>query len=250
MVFIGTEERVFTRSRAKGYKKLILDEGVTSVTPVDFLFKEDGIHAVKLDKEEDMDAPDTEYTFIVDKFGVYGDVTSDVEVLLCDEYMVVTLHSGAIMVKLNGEFMLATKNIGDKILPDVSPDKIYWVKPSTVRGFSEAWLDELKPMVDDFLVHFSIRHSGDTSRNGTYTNGINVVPAPEGQRFYDCSNGASATFLEKLVIERHREEEKSFLNAAKYAPHVSEDDFVYNEDDYMDSDEEDYLDIENDDFYI
>ena len=236
MLFIASELREFARTRARGYNKFIIDEGVDSGVSVDFKFESDGIHASLAETQEDVNSEDTEYTFIIDKFGVYGNISSDLEIMLCDDYMVVTLKSGAIVINLNGSFMLATRHVADDSLPAINPDKMYWVDAKGVRDNAKFWLNDLAPMTDDFIINLSCKYQGGSDRKGSHSNGVSYMPAPENERFYDISNGAMDKFLQHLAAVRQREEANTFLKAVMSQPKSSEDDFMFNPEDYEDDD--------------
>lgn len=246
MLFVASNLREFARTRAKGYKKLILDEGVDSGKTVDYKFADDGIHIVLAEEQEDMNSADTEYTFIIDKFGVYGNISSDIEVLLCDEVMMVTLKSGAIVINLNGNFMLVTRNVPDGSLPAINPEKMYWVDTKGIRDNTAFWLHDLTPMADDFIVNLTCKYQGGADRKGVQTNGVSLKPAPEDERFYDVSNGAVDVFLQNLVLQRQREEARSFMKKVTDKPVHSDDDFIYDASAYEDDD----LDDEEDDDWM
>jgi len=246
MLFVASEKREFSRSQAKGFKTLSLkSEDFENGSTVNFSFDGDVIKG-NLAEIQETEASASEYSFIVKEFGVFSDYPSRLEVMFLDDYMLVTLIEGAILINLGGEILTATNGIDDSTLPKPTLNKIYWVKPDNLRTYARIWLGELKDFTDDYLISFIAKYSGGSDRYG-HANGINVSLAGD---LIDISNGAVTKYKNFLERQKVTQASKDFIKSVLAPVSSSEDDFVYNEDDYDDDenyDDEDE-DYDDDDF--
>lgn len=248
MLFIASEKREFSRSQAKGFKTLkIKSEDFENGSTINFSFDDDGVIKGNLAEVQETEDTASEYSFIVKEFGVFSDYPSRLEVMFLDDYMLVTLIEGAIVINLGGEIITATNGIDDSTLPRLTLNKIYWVKPDNLRTYARIWLGELKDFTDDFLISLIAKYSGGSDHYG-HANGINVSLAGENC-LIDISNGAVAKYKNFLERQKVTQASKDFIRSVLAPVSSSEDDFVFNEDDYDDDeicdDEEDY---DDDDF--
>lgn len=247
MLFVASEKREFSRSQAKGFKTLKISEDFENGSTINFSFGDDVINGNLAEIQETEDTA-SEYSFIVKEFGVFSDYPSRLEVMFLDDYMLVTLLEGAILINLGGEILTATNGIDDSTLPKPTLNKIYWVKPDNLRTYARIWLGELKDFTDDFLISIVAKYSGGSDRYG-HANGINVSLYGENC-LIDISNGAVDRYKNFLERQKVTQASKDFIKSVLAPVSSSEDDFVYNEDDYDDDENYDDEDEDYDDDFI
>lgn len=155
-VFLADEGfiRDITRCRAKGHSGIRVAEDVGVMDTVQM--RTDGTSLV-VEKAEP-DGTDEIYTVLCKEFGLVGyaqKLSSKISVIFCDGgWMLVTLHSGGIVVNLDGKPMLPT--VGDFPVSSVSDDDILWLNADCLLGYRK-FFDNVKSMFPyDFEFMFTV----------------------------------------------------------------------------------------------
>ncbi len=127
------------KRNASGYPEVYIEKGLTTGSLIEVV-KQDGKISIVESKEVDNTDEEPLYTFITKEIGLYnGDkdskLRSAVSLIVCDEYIVVTLFQGSIVFKPSageGE-MVASRDAVD--LPICKTDEINWVGVQDILSF-------------------------------------------------------------------------------------------------------------------
>ena len=174
--FYTTEnETDITRSRANGYKQLVIDNKVEVPCMVEVVSEDLDTDSPKLvvkplhttDKEPD------KYVFLCKSFGMVGFSASfenKVSVIFCDnDYMLVTLHKGMLVLQEDTD-TLKVFVVGVKNVPMLEKDNILWKNSKSLMSyirymgmkagfpFDFEFMFELEGGVSASMENFSIRH--------------------------------------------------------------------------------------------
>lgn len=178
-------DKVITRSRAKGYKSLIIDDDVEVAKPVSTttFTDESGVSHLRISKsEEPVNEKELEYMFLVKEIGAIDTDkgVTEIEVILLDAgWMLITLKKGAFAVKFEDNITIPSLNYN--LSNKVAIDTIKWVNAedfiSLTAYHNKATLDDSGIFTYDFIYNMNIRSN----------------PTP-------VSVGVTYTFLDKLDI--------------------------------------------------
>ena len=257
-----------TRSKALNYKTLVIEDGVEPGDQTDIKFMENTINLVKSDREKPSfeevygeggssngkEEPD--FLFVVKEFGVFKEIPNEVQLIFCDEYMLVDLIKGAIIIELDGKPLLVTR--GDVKVPYYSMDNVVYLNPVDLGGFVSNWhKDGCKAKyTQDYLYSAIVRgtivnNAGDyPARNLT----IGKMKNPDGTYAnpIDISGGKIAFIAEREAdAQRSRAVKSALRTAVSPVTHVVDDSLADFGD--VDDDEEDYegyddFDYDDEDF--
>lgn len=138
-LFIADKDfnREIPRTRAKGYKSVVVDEAVEMAMP--FQFQTQGTNLVIVPTEMAEGEPEC-YTVLCNEFGLVGGsqgFKSRVSVIFCDNgMMLVTLYHGGLVMNLDGQLLMPT--VGDDfVTPRVVKDNIMWVDAEKLLAYSK-----------------------------------------------------------------------------------------------------------------
>lgn len=129
--------RELNRSKSHGLKKIVLGDGVEGHEAVNF--RSDG-SSLFLERTDYNEGEEENYMILCKEFGLISageDGRAKVSVMFCDEdYMLVTLYSGAIVVNVNGSPIMPMLGIDENNVPNVVLDNVYWVSASHLMSYS------------------------------------------------------------------------------------------------------------------
>lgn len=153
--------REIARTRANGYKRIVISEDVEMAMP--FQFQTDGTDLVAVPVEAAEGEPEC-YTVLCQEFGLVGGhqgYKSQLSVIFCDNgWMLVTLYHGGLIMNLDGRMLMPT--VGDDIVtPKVVRDHILWVDAEKLLAYSKYLNDKGYFMYD---YEFMLELSGDNTR--------------------------------------------------------------------------------------
>lgn len=230
--------REFTRKHARGYKKIVLADDVNMPCALDFQSDiENGIlNITKLDCTAD--EPDA-YTILCKEFGLIGEnikFSSDISVIFCDDgWMLVTLHTGGLVLNLEDRLLFASLHITDA--PVFDEDRILWVNADMLKEYSKYWGNK-SSFVYDFEMYFSV--SGGNVRG---CRSFRVKHVDEAD--IDLSLGVYAQYCKQLEAKEQLASARkmlSFLNngtsSLEFEDSEEEED-GYEDDEYDDDEYED-----------
>lgn len=247
-IFDNSVERVLTRNKALGYKSFVIGDDVTSGCEADMsLDNENGCICINRATAVEATDEEPEITLVLKEFGVFSNIQSEIEVTICDKYMVVTLIKGAIDVNLDGNVMMASRGVDVDKITCQSMDSVVWIDVETLLSFTQFWCGENKDYPYDYIYRIFV--SGNNS--GTRT--LRMTPVKPNEFLLDISNGALEVINQKRMlkaeIDRVRNEAKMVLNPKNYEKTIVEDDdeFHFDASAYDDLDDDDD-DISYDDY--
>lgn len=230
-VFIADEgfEREFSRNRAKGHKRLVIEDGVTIAEPIEM--KTVGTDLVISPKE---DSEDNEcYTMLCKEFGLVGGVAgfrNKISVIFLDEgWMLVTLLHGALVMNLDGELRMPI--VGEDFsVPKVVTEDILWVNAEHLLEYSK-YLGVKGMFMYDF--EFVLEVGGD------YINKMTSFYFRElTEETIDISLGYVAMYEQQEQRKAEAKDAKKLANALLNTGTDSAYDFD-DEDEYEDDDDDD-----------
>lgn len=153
--------REIMRDRAKGYKRIMIDDALEMAAP--FSFETQGTDLVAVPTEP-ADGVGEVFTFLCREFGLVGGdkgLRSKLSVIFCDNgWMLVTLHHGSLVVTLDGQLMMP--QVGEDVeAVRVIPDNVLWVNADKLLGFSK-YLENKGQFMYDFEFMFEL--GGDNTK--------------------------------------------------------------------------------------
>lgn len=124
------------RTRAKGYKRIVIDDDVDVATPFQFETRGSDLVIAKADESDGGEC----YTMLCQEFGLVGGskgFNSKLSVIFCDNgWMLVTLQNGALVMNLDDQLLMPT--VGDDVqAPKVVKDDILWVDAEKLLAYSK-----------------------------------------------------------------------------------------------------------------
>lgn len=197
------------RDRAKGYKRVVIDEELELASP--FKFETQGTDLVAVPTEP-VEGEGEVFTFLCREFGLAaGDkgLRTKVSVIFCDTgWMLVTLHHGSMIMNIDGQLMMP--QVGDDLETfKVVPDNVLWVDADKLLGFGK-YLETKGQFMYDF--EFMLELGGDNTKG-------------MGQFFFRClheettdiSLGYVAQYEQNLIKRAEaREAKKQFEQVAAF----------------------------------
>lgn len=155
------------RTRARGYKRVVIDDDVEMAMPFKFETRGTDLAIVKADAVEG----EAEcYTMLCREFGLVGGANkfrSKMSVIFCDNgWMLVTLYHGGLVMNLDGQLLMPT--VGeDVVAPKVVKDNIMWCDADKLLGFS-SYMGNKGNFMYDF--EFALELGGDNVKGmGNFT---------------------------------------------------------------------------------
>ena len=237
-LFIADEgfERVFERRRAKGHKRLVIDNDVNIMSPVEFVTQDTDLVMKAVENSEEQEV----YTILCKEFGCVGlttDFKSKISVIFLDDgWMLVTLLHGALVMNLENQLLMPT--VGDDFkTPAVVPEDICWVNVDNLLEYGKYLGVKGQFMFD---VEFTFLVGGDKINN---MRSFSIKPIVDED--IDLSLGYIAAYEQRLQAKEAVKETKKVMKAVFAKEPVEEDDLDYGDED---EDEDDYDEDESDEY--
>lgn len=200
--------REFSRSGALTLKtaKLADDVDLGDEVSLDFNFEEGVLHLNKAEPVAEGEHP--EFMCVLKEVGLFGlknKLKTRVEIIFCDDYMLMNVLEGSIIINMGGEIMRVTRGIDEESLPACHKDEIKWVSVEDIKQYCIPQLSKLgsEKYLQDFI--FVMDMSGCGGDN--YLVSFKPASAP-----LDVSGGAIARKLEEEVLKEQAREVKRMMN--------------------------------------
>lgn len=239
---------VIERSRARGYKSIVLDDSVKMASALTITSDEDKIF-VKGEEGHDEEA---QYMFVCKEFGLiaYKEITAKVRISFCDNgFMIVTLLDGALILRVedeDGKQSLIAPNVNLKgSLPTTSEEDVYWVNADKLMAYSKYWGDKGSFMYD---FEFVLELRGDRNQGMS-----NFKVGHISDEDIDISAGTYAMFIKRQEDKEQAKRSREIMSqlAQSQAPlEFDENTFSTSGEKGLDfdEDEEDSDDDDDDEF--
>lgn len=253
MLIGNLDSRYYERTGARGFKAVVVAEDVNSGDFIDFEFDAEAgeIHIVRSADQNIPDGVDPEYVMITKEIGLFGsNVESDIEVVPCGEYMIVTLKSGAILLNMGDDrVVMPSRDIELSSVPSPRMNLVYWISISNLMGSFVYWLGDATDLRSDFVYNAIVKNTTTEAKYGEALHGMTIRKSSPETAVLDISNGELAKFYEQLELKKRREELAQMMYGVKKSVKSSasfddEDDFQFDESQYEDGDD----DFDDDDF--
>lgn len=233
-------EREFSRSRAKGYKNLVIDDDVISMGGFDF--QTDGTTLRMVADNTEVDAEDEIYTILTKEFGLVGGAThfkNDLSVIFLDNgWMLVTIRKGSIVVRIDGDMFLPS--IGVTETPTVISDDIAWVNADYLLSYSNTINEPSKSLfMYDYEIFLSL---GGHRVGGMWNSELKFYL----DQFIDLSLGYIAQYEHRVKTREEAKAAKSLFDSMMSGRSDEEVNF---DDEYLfgeDEEDDEYADYESD----
>lgn len=227
-IFVSNEgfERSIPRTRANGYKELVIADDVDVFSAVSVVSEEDKLVVKNVEQTEE----DESYTILCDEFGLTGlseGAFARVSIIFCDNgKMLVTLHEGCLILNLNGKLLMPS--VGVDKTPAVYESEIYWIKAETLLGYSK-YLRKGKFMYEYELM-FVLKGS---MVNKMHSFDLHTEPDMD----IDISHGWIAKYEQEEQLKAEAKEAKAAFNS--FMSSVDDEYEFDDEDDDSDDDDDD-----------
>lgn len=240
-IFDDAMGRVISRRKALGCKSLVIADDVKSACEAETSIEGDKIVVKLAEVQEVANGEEPEMTLLLKEFGVFGNITSELEVTLCDDMMLITLVKGAIDIRINDQVMLASRGVDIETVTCQSLDSVVWIDAKRFLSFCKFWCGANKDYPYDYI--FNVNVYGD----GTGLESLCMKPTNKDAFLFDISNGGLEKVEEARRLKQQIEDAKNMQRAIEqkansYVPEM--DDMDYNPDDYLDEDEDEEDDYE------
>ncbi len=183
----------FTRSRAKGYKSLHINEDVGVLDNIEVVTGDDEEPGLTIQRTGVNEGLPDAYVIICKEFGLAGideGFTSKVSVVFLDKgYMMVTLYEGACVLYLDNELLMPS--IGDVETPNVTEGSILWVNQDFLLSYTKYLEPVKKNLLHDFELMLQLK--GGIS-NGMSSSSVKFISSEDK----DISLGHALAFERKL----------------------------------------------------
>ena len=202
MLFFSKDlNRTLSRSKALKYKSLVVADDIEAGNEVDVNFSADNvINITKADREipdfeqvmsGKVKAPD--YILLVKEFAVFKNISNELQILICDDYMLVELIRGCIVVELDGRPMIITRDYNDRNgnplkIPNCNIDTdCIWLSGSDIAGYVQHWhKDKCKAKyTQDYLYSVCIEGSTYMDRSSRPLTDLTIRKGKEDGNYID-----------------------------------------------------------------
>lgn len=208
MLIFNEGDRKLTRVHALGFKSMEIAEDVNNMDEVEIVQDSENKRILLVKSNEQTDDP--EYMFITERFGVLRDVPTMVEILLCDDKMLITLINGVLYVPHDDRYLLADRGVPASVLPKneaeeqrLQREATVWVDLATILRNSECWTGMNRDYPYDYGYPMIIR--GGFERDGAPM--VSYKPVSKGQ-LYDFSDGKFAEMASRRAERKQQDLER------------------------------------------
>ena len=231
LIFDEKLGRVFSRKSALGFKTLEIAEDIQRGDSVTVEFKDNKILLVKDESTVEGDEPI--YAFLTKEIGVYGgtELSTSIDVILCDDVMLVLLFDGSIAIRPEGNLMAASRGVSK--LPTCRADNINWLSVLQLLSYCSN--------IGTYSGKYPYDYEYPLKVQGGVVSGLKQIRVGKFNDLQDISNGNFTRIEEE---KKKREDAKEAANIAKTmfgfnnqnSYEVDDTDDDYDDDDYDDDD--------------
>lgn len=245
-IFIATDEnfkREYVRKGAKGYKRVVIADDVTTSTPVEIKSDGDTLRVVSCAD----DGQEPSYMILCNEFGMMGytqaknnEFKSEVSVLSLDgDYMLLTLYSGALLLNMADTVIMPNTKV--EIPPRGSAQEILWCDYKFFERYMKYVDDMESRFYYDFERHYIIG-GGRTPTNGVDTYLDSTYFKELKEQNIDLSLGLYASYVQQSQLKAEAKQSQAEMKniVSLMANSNTNTEFEEDEDEWEDEDDDDW----------
>lgn len=237
LLFRENMERSFSRNNALGMKTLEISEDVNVADAVSIGVDTDRNVMLVLPSDEDEDENGDFVRCLTKTFGVFGNIENTIEVIECDDILLINLIKGAIFVDKpdeDDEKMLVFRGINTDKLGNINTEEIVWFDTDKIQSFTQYFGKYSKQYSLDYIhtVTISIRKNGELSVKRVSEEDISLG----GFEILDRKEQARQARVALIRAEKERQEQARKLEQEEYDDYDEDDSY----DDEYDNEDDDY----------
>lgn len=237
LLFRENMERSFSRKNALGMKTLEISEDVNVADAVSIGVDTERNTMLVIPSNEDEDENGDFVRCLTTSFGVFGNIENTIEVIECDDILLINLIKGAIFVDkpdTDDEKMLVFRGINTDKLGNINTEEIVWFDTDKIQSFTQYFGKYSSQYSLDYIhtVTISIHKNGELNVKRVSEEDISLG----GFEILDRKEQARQARVALIRAEKERQEQARKLEQEEYDDYDEDDSY----DDEYDDEDDDY----------